>query len=58
MIGPVLVTVASSDGDDETVDADALRFVGRYVTIDSTTDGMRHLATIPASRLVRIVARE
>jgi hypothetical protein len=57
VVGPVAVTVASPDGDDEIVDADTLRFVGRYVTIDSTRNGSRYLITVPTKRVAKIAAR-
>jgi hypothetical protein len=47
----------SADGDDEIVDADTLRFAGKYVTIDSTTDGVHHLVTVLAKRVAKIVTR-
>jgi hypothetical protein len=37
VIGPVVVTVLdSTDGAEELIDADTLRFVGQYMTIDAT----------------------
>ncbi|MEP6661166.1 MAG: hypothetical protein ABJD24_14710 [Acidimicrobiales bacterium] len=57
VVGPLLLTVTSAEGDDEVVEADALRFVGRYVTIDSMRDGLRYLKTVPSKQLARITAR-
>jgi hypothetical protein len=52
------VTVSSDDGDDEVVDADMLRFVGLYVTLDATRNGARSLLTLPAKRIAKIVPLE
>ncbi len=48
VVGPLLLTVTSAEGDDEVV--------GRYVTIDSMRDGLRYLKTVPAKQLARITA--
>ena len=58
MIGPVTVTLSGvADGDEESVDADTLRFAGRYMTLDVMRDGARFIVTVPSKRLVRIVTR-
>ena len=59
VIGPVVVTVAASTGGDEQVmDADALRFVGKYLTIDLTRGAERYIVSVPAGRLANIVPRD
>jgi hypothetical protein len=59
VIGPVVVTVlGSTDGDEQAIDADTLRFVGKYVTIDLTSGADRHLISVPARRLAHIVPRD
>jgi hypothetical protein len=39
------------------MDADTLRFVGKYMSIDVERDGSRFIASVPARRLVRIDPR-
>jgi hypothetical protein len=65
VIGPLVVTLrlsaGESDGevlDHEVLDADALRFAGRYMTIDATHGGARFQTTVPAARLIRIDPRD
>lgn len=58
VIGPVVVTVVgSTDGDEQVMDADALRFVGKYLTIDLTGGTERYIVSVPAGRLANIVPR-
>jgi hypothetical protein len=54
VIGPLLVLVSSREGYEETK-ADKLRFAGKYVTIDSTRDGVHHLVTVLADTIAKIV---
>jgi hypothetical protein len=58
VVGPLVVTATSADGDDESVDADTLRFVGRYVTIDSTSDWGPSPVTVLAKRVAKIFTRD
>ncbi len=56
VIGPVTVTVLdSTDGAEEVLDADALRFVGKYMTIDVIRGTERYLFSVQARRLAHIV---
>jgi hypothetical protein len=54
VLGPLLVIVRSGEGYEETR-ADRLRFAGKYVTIDSTTNGLHHLVTVLARTIAKIV---
>ena len=64
--GPVVVTLAAAtDGGtgetpvtEEHIEADAVRFKGQPLRIDVTRGTTRFIATVPISRLVRIVARD
>ena len=59
VIGPMIVTVVgSTDGDEQVMDADALRFVGKYLTIDLTRGTERFIVSVPAGRLANIVPRD
>jgi hypothetical protein len=59
VIGPLTVTLSGlADIEQEAVDADELRFAGRYMTIEVLRDDARLIVTVPATRLVRIVARD
>lgn len=56
VIGPVTVTVLdSTDGVEEVIDANALRFVGKYMTIDVTRGTERYIVSVQARRLAHIV---
>lgn len=58
VIGPVVVTVLGSiDGEEEAIDADMVRFVAKYMTIEITRGQERYIMSVPASRLANIVAR-
>jgi hypothetical protein len=64
IVGPVAVTLSGSTGGARTgagyvevVDADSVRFTDR-LTIDRRQGTTPHMTTIPASRLVGIVARD
>ena len=54
VIGPLLVIVSSGEGYEETR-ANTLRFAGKYVTIDSTRNGVHHLVTVLARTIAKIV---
>jgi hypothetical protein len=55
-MGPVVVTVlGSTDGTEEAIDADRLRFVGKYMTIDVTRGTERYIISVPARRVAHIV---
>ena len=55
VMGPVVVTVLGSmDGTEEVIDADRLRFVGKYLTIDVTRGTERYLLSVQARRLAHI----
>ena len=63
IVGPVVVTLSgatartrTAPGYEERIDADAVKFEDK-VTIDLTRGATRSITTIPATRLVRIVAR-
>jgi hypothetical protein len=61
VIGPVVVTVlgpSSAAGHEELIEADSLRFVGRYVSIEVREGATRFFTSVPVSRFVRIDARE
>ena len=65
VVGPVVVTLSAAlprNGQavagDEQIDADAVRFKGQPVRIDVLRGTTRFIATVPSSRLVRIVARD
>jgi hypothetical protein len=61
VIGPVVVTVlgpSSVAGDEELIEADSLRFVGRYVSIEVTGEATRFFTSVPLRRLVRIDGRD
>lgn len=55
VVGPLLVVVNTGEGYEETK-ADTLRFAGKYVTIDSTSDGVHHVVTVLAKTIAKIVA--
>jgi hypothetical protein len=56
VIGPVTVTVLDfTGGDHEVIDAEALRFVGKYMTIDVTRGKERYIVSMQARRLAHIV---
>jgi hypothetical protein len=56
VIGPVVVTVlGSTDDAEEVIDADALRFVGKYMTIVTRGAEERYLLSVQARRLAHIV---
>jgi hypothetical protein len=64
IVGPVVVTLFGSAGDARTeagyvevVDADSVRFADR-LTIDRRHGTTVHMATVPATRLLGIVARD
>jgi hypothetical protein len=64
VVGPVTVTLSGATartrtppGYEERIDADAVRFKDK-VSIDLTRGTTRFITTIPATRLVRIVARD
>jgi hypothetical protein len=64
VVGPVTVTLSGATartrtppGNEERIDADVVRFKDK-VTIDLTRGATRFITTIPATRLVRIVARD
>jgi hypothetical protein len=54
VIGPLLAILSSGGGYEETK-ADSLRFAGKYVTIDSTRDGVHHLVTVLAKTITKII---
>ena len=55
VIGPLFVTLMGEAlGEEEVMDADTLRFVGRYMSIDVVRDGNRFIVSVPARRLLRI----
>jgi hypothetical protein len=55
VIGPLFVTLTGvAHGDQEIMDADVLRFVGKYMSIDVVRDGNRFIVSVPARRLLRI----
>ena len=59
VIGPVVVTVlGATEGAEEAIDADRLRFVGKYMTIDITRETERYFISVPARRLVHIAPLE
>src|ERR1700682_2814999 len=65
VVGPVVVTLSAAKarngaplGDEENIAADGVRFKGQPVRIDVTRGSTRFIATVPSSRLVRIVARD
>ena len=59
VIGPVVVTVlGSAGGEEQAIDADALRFVGKYLTIDLTRGSERYIISLPARRIADIVPRD
>ena len=53
-----MTVLGSMDGDEQAIDAETLRFVGKYVTIDLTSGADRHLISVPARRLAHIVPRD
>ena len=56
VIGPVTVTVLDAmGGAEEVIDAEALRFVGKYMTIDVSRGTERYLLSVQARRLAHIV---
>jgi hypothetical protein len=58
VVGPVVVTVLGSiDGGEEAIEADRLRFVGKYLTIDATRNSDRYLISLATRRLAAIVPR-
>jgi hypothetical protein len=58
VIGPIVVTVLGSiDGEEEAIDADIVRFVAKYMTIEATRGPDRYIVSMPASRLANIVGR-
>ena len=64
IVGPVVVTLSGATartrthpGYEERIDADAVKFKDK-LTIDLTRGATRFITTIPATRLVRIVARD
>ncbi|MEP6661487.1 MAG: hypothetical protein ABJD24_16350 [Acidimicrobiales bacterium] len=63
IVGPVVVTLSgatartrTAPGYEERIDADAVAFKDK-LTIDLTRGAARFVTTLPATRLVRIVAR-
>jgi hypothetical protein len=59
VIGPVVVTVLSSTGrEEQAIDADTLRFVGKYLTIDLTRGGEHYIISLLARRVADIVPRD
>lgn len=63
IVGPVVVTLSGATartrtppGDEERIDADAVKFKDK-LTIDLMRGATRFVTTVPATRLVRIVAR-
>jgi hypothetical protein len=65
VVGPVVVTLSPAvarNGDplggEEHIDADAVRFKGQPLRIDVVRGTTRFVATVPSSRLTRIVARD
>jgi hypothetical protein len=65
VVGPVVVTLSPAmarNGDtlggEEHIEADAVRFKGQPLRIDVLRGTTRFVATVPSSRLMRIVARD
>jgi hypothetical protein len=59
VIGPLFVTLSGgAPGDHEVMDADVLRFVGKYMSIDALREGGRFIVSVPARRLLRIDPRD
>jgi hypothetical protein len=59
VIGPVVVTVLDlTGGEEQAIEADTLRFVGKYLTIDLTRGSERHIISLPARRIADIVPRD
>jgi hypothetical protein len=65
VVGPVVVTLSAALarngeplGGEEQIDADVVSFKGKPVRIDVLRGTTRFIATVPSSRLVRIVARD
>lgn len=58
VIGPLVVTVRGAvDGVEETIDADLVRFVAKYMTVEVTRGAERYMVSVPARRLANIVPR-
>jgi hypothetical protein len=57
VFGPLFVTLSGgAPGEEEVMDADVLRFVGKYMSIDVEREGGRFIVSVPARRLLRIDA--
>jgi hypothetical protein len=59
VVGPLFVTLSGgSPGDEEVMEADMLRFVGKYMSIDVVREGGRFIVSVPTRRLLRIDAAQ
>jgi hypothetical protein len=57
-LSPALARNGDPVGAEEHIDADAVRFKGQPLRIDVLRGTTRFVATVPSSRLMRIVARD
>ena len=56
VIGPVVVSVLDlTGGEKQAIEADTLRFVGKYLTIDLTRGSEHYIISLPARRIADIV---